>query len=114
MQPRRFTETNLFLGGFRRSREKHSVRDLGDGSLVRSIRPEAFVIQGECDQRHERRMHNPNGGSKIPRSMCVLSYFDSALRSCCRAIIWITKEKKEVRIARQAYKRNTKIEETTS
>ena len=41
-------------------------------------------------------MDIPDRSAKILGSVCLLSYLDSALRSCRRAIIWITKEKKEV------------------
>ena len=52
--------------------------------------------QSGCYPRDEGRMYIPDRGAKILGSVCLLSYLDSALRSCRRAIIWIAKEKNEV------------------
>ena len=77
----RLEDANLTFSGEKSAFGK--PEDLGIRSLMWSIWPEAFAIQGECNPRHERRMCNPNGGSKVPWSMRVLSYLDSTLCPHC-------------------------------
>ena len=60
-----------------------------------SIWPEAFAIQGECNPRHERRMCNPNRGSKVPWSM--QDEMDSLHENHTYELVELPKGKRELR-----------------
>ena len=93
--------TNLTLSGENSAFGQPEVLVVGH---VWSIWPQIVSNQSGCSPREEGRMYIIDRSVKILGSVCLLSYLDSALRSCRRAIIWITEEKEEVRMARGAYK----------